>query len=132
MISGDNLGTIINFKKKNCYLSFVNFAEFPNFGVINEENMVKYKKCDSKKIHYNFTIIDKKFEPDLLCGFKVLKGFNNMFELYKLIFNYNILVMIFIFLFIQMAKLIKVFQFKFVWKDMDNSGLWKTRIFASN
>lgn len=94
-----NYGMIINRKRKNCRLLIINFAKFSNFAMIKEENTIKYKKCGLKKVNQNYTVVNKRFESNILCGSKVLKDFDNIFEFYKLNFERYVLIKVFIFFF---------------------------------
>lgn len=90
---------IVNDKRKNCRLPLINFDKFWNVSIIEKYNTIKYKKCDTKKVNQDHIVVDKRFRPNVLIGSKVPKGFSNMFELHKPVFNYDVFVMVFIFLF---------------------------------
>lgn len=123
---------IINSKRKNYCLLFVNLAEFSNFGVIEKESTVECGKCNTKKVYYYHTVIHKRFRPHVSCWSKVPECSSYSFEFHEPIFNYDVFVPVLIFWSFWMPEFVKVFGPKFIGKDARNFGLWKTKISASN
>lgn len=60
MDSSCDLGMIVDCERENCGLPFVNFAEFANFGVVEEKGSVKRRKRDAEKIDHDHTIVDER------------------------------------------------------------------------
>ena len=101
-------------------MPFVDFAEFLDLGVKEKEDAMKSGERDAKKVHHDYTIIDKKLGPDIPGKFKVPKGSYDLFEFHKAIFKGDIFVAVFIFSSLKMLEFIKVLGTKLVCKDLGN------------
>lgn len=66
MTSFNNFGIIVNGKGKDCCLPLVKLAKFPNFGIIEEENIVEYRECNTNKIYHYHTVVGKRLRPNIL------------------------------------------------------------------
>ena len=94
---------------------------------------MKSGKCDAKKVYYDYIIIDTKgLGPDIPGRSKVANCFCDLFEFYKAICKGDIFVAILIFSSLKILEFIKIFETKFVCKDLGNFGFREAGVFACN
>lgn len=60
-------------------MPFVNFAKLTNFNLLEEKDLVKYKKHNAKKINHNYIVVNKSLETNAPDRSKVLQHFKNRF-----------------------------------------------------
>lgn len=97
MISDGNFDRIIDGKKQDESLLFVNLAEFLHFGIKQEKDVVECDKYNLKKVSYYSKVVDKRFRHNLSCLCKVPGCFNQLFQLHKHILNRHVFVAVIIF-----------------------------------
>lgn len=79
VIPNCNLYVIIDCQKQDCYLPFVDFAEFANFSIIEKKNLIKCKKYNAKEINHDYVIVSKWLWSNIIDRSKVAQHFGNMF-----------------------------------------------------
>lgn len=120
MIFGCDLKMIIDYKRQNCRLPFVDFAKFANFGIVEKKNSIKCEKRDTKEIHYDHTIVDEQIWADIPSRAKVAQSHSSPFEFHKSIFNSDIIISVFVFSFFEVSKFVEVFWVEFIGKNLGN------------
>lgn len=113
---------------QHCRLPFLYFAEFADFGVVENKVAVECRESGVGKVNHDHTIVDKRLRPDILGGYN--KVASVCFEVHGSVLHSDGFVAGIILLSFEMSDFIEILRSKLVGKDPSNFGRSASQIAA--